>query len=174
MRTLATILVAASLVLTPTYKASTCDPCTTSDNGQAILRQFEGYYWKPYPDSAGRMTIGYGHLLRAGENFRYLTPAQAIKLLQTDLLPKEKAINADVPRKKYQIEFDALSCLVFNIGESAFHASHLRAHVQTDINVDPFWLEWDKITVNGKKEVSAGILARRKVELALYVSKVAH
>lgn len=172
MKTLAAILVAAGLTISLSYKHTECtSDCTTSRVGRAVLTSLEGYYPKCYKDSAGRWTIGYGHLIRPGDSCQFLRPADAIKLLQADLRPKEKAINADISRKKHQSEFDAVSILVFNIGESAFHASHLRPHIQQiDMDVGSLWLEWDKITVNGVKVPSKGLLYRRQIEYSLYTS----
>ncbi|MDE6477997.1 MAG: lysozyme [Alphaproteobacteria bacterium] len=85
-----------------------------------------------YDDATGRpvhkntlmpagATIGYGHLIRRGEDFgNGLTEAQATQLLQQDLTATydtiAKQINCDVLASMKQHEYDALVALVFNIG----------------------------------------------------------
>ena len=38
-----------------------------SDKGIALLKQLEGFRAKPYADSGGKMTVGYGHLMVPGD-----------------------------------------------------------------------------------------------------------
>ncbi len=85
-----------------------------------------------YDDSTGRpvtentplpagATIGYGHLIKRGENFRNgLNEPQATQLLYQDLTATydtiAKQIDYDVLVLMQQHEYDALVTLVFNIG----------------------------------------------------------
>ena len=168
MRTLAGILLAAGLALTPAYKASTCDDCQTSLIGKVVLRQLEGYMPICYKDSGGRYTLGYGHLMQSGEHCATLLPDQAENLLENDLRPKERAINTDlIYRTKKQTQFDSLILLVFNIGEYKFQQSHLLKAINTgeSINqIEPLWLEWDKVSGVTNK----GLSYRRGIEFSLY------
>lgn len=66
-------------------------------------------------------TIGYGHLVKPGEDFSAgLTEQQATKLLQQDLQATYNTINeqifADAISNMTQSQYDALVSLVFNIG----------------------------------------------------------
>ena len=38
-----------------------------SDKGISLLKTLEGFRGKPYPDSGGKMTVGYGHLIIPGD-----------------------------------------------------------------------------------------------------------
>lgn len=44
----------------------------------------EGYRSKPYKDSRGLWTIGFGHLIKKGENFKTLSSHDAVQLLRKD------------------------------------------------------------------------------------------
>lgn len=44
----------------------------------------EGYKARPYKDSRGLWTIGFGHLIKEGEDFTTLTPHDAVRLLRKD------------------------------------------------------------------------------------------
>lgn len=44
----------------------------------------EGYRSRPYKDSRGLWTIGFGHLIKEGENFKDLTPHKAVEMLRKD------------------------------------------------------------------------------------------
>lgn len=50
-----------------------------------LVKSFEGFSAKVYRDSAGLLTIGYGHLIKAGENFSVISEAQATEILYRDL-----------------------------------------------------------------------------------------
>lgn len=44
----------------------------------------EGYRAKPYKDSLGKWTVGFGHLIKEGETFDQLTPRVAVRILRKD------------------------------------------------------------------------------------------
>ncbi len=48
------------------------------------LVEDEGYRPKPYKDSLGKLTIGFGHLIKEGETFDDLTPHKAVEMLRKD------------------------------------------------------------------------------------------
>ena len=91
-------------------------------NGKHVI--YDDVTGKPVP--AGVLlpvgaTIGYGHLVKPGEDFSAgLTEQQATKLLQQDLQATYNTINeqisADAISNMTQSQYDALVSLVFNIG----------------------------------------------------------
>lgn len=106
----------------------------TSVRGLDLLTQFEGVRLHPYNDSGGACTIGVGHLIHKGlcgtrpdleAPFATITRADAMNLLANDVRDAEDAINHLVSVPLRVQHFDALVCLVFNIGGGAFKRSTL-------------------------------------------------
>ena len=108
-----------------------------SERGICRLKQFEGCVkinnrHVIYDDATGKpvpvgvplpvgATIGYGHLIKPGEDFSAgLTEQQATELLEQDLQATYNTINeqisADAISNMTQSQYDALVSLVFNIG----------------------------------------------------------
>lgn len=97
-----------------------------SRSGLELLAEFEGFSAIPYADSGGAMTIGYGHLILPGERWdEPLSKDEASWLLLGDAMFAEYAVNELATMPLTQNQFDALICLVFNIGASAFKRSTL-------------------------------------------------
>ena len=98
----------------------------TSDLGRELIELFEGYNNNPYRDCAGKLTIGYGHLIKPGESFSGgIDRATADQLMATDLSYAEAAINAAVTVGISQWEFDALVSFTYNLGVENFKSSTL-------------------------------------------------
>ena len=71
-----------------------------------------------------------------------------------------------------QNAFDACVSLAFNIGTAAFEASTVLRVINgsTEMPLDVAWELWDKDVQGGAKVVDPGLLARRKLEVALYLT----
>lgn len=92
-----------------------------------LTQACEGFEPTIYADAVGIATIGYGHVVLAGEDFSHgVNQHEAIGLLAEDLEKAAASVrrNIDVPLEQYQ--FDALVCFVFNLGGGALQASTLR------------------------------------------------
>ena len=141
-----------------------------SSKGSAFIRQWEGLSLDVYKDVAGYPTIGYGHLIKKGENFTKITKDQAIDLFLKDLAPFEEAINTLVQKNLLQHEFDALVSFVYNIGQGAFSKSTLLKYLNEGnfLLAYPEFLRWNKA---GGKEVQ-GLTNRRKAEQTLFVKGI--
>jgi len=96
-----------------------------SQAGIDSLKQFEGYSADKYQDVAGLWTIGYGHLIKPGENFETINEATAEKLLRQDIGIAERAVNELVTVDLTQGQYDALVSFVYNVGAGAFKKSTL-------------------------------------------------
>lgn len=97
-----------------------------STKGLSLIKQHEGLRLFPYRDPIGLMTIGYGHLIKAGEVFPpKITEAEAEALLIKDTEIAQRAVRENVKVPLTQNQFDALASLVFNIGAGAFKSSTL-------------------------------------------------
>lgn len=123
----------------------------------------------PLPAGA---TIGYGHLIKSGEDFRGgIDEDIANELLRTDLLVAERAVNNTVTAKLRQNQFDALVMLCFNIGVRNFANSTVVKYINNPNfksvrypTLAAAWRAWNRI--GGR--VSVGLVRRRDVELNIY------
>ena len=86
-----------------------------------MLKRHEGLKLERYKDSAGNATIGYGHLIKPGENLTKITKDRAEAILEEDIeiaegtvnkLP-EKILSNLNPRRK-----EVLINMAFNLGGS--------------------------------------------------------
>jgi GH24 family phage-related lysozyme (muramidase) len=147
-----------------------------SEKGLNLLKTWEqgpngGFASTIYSCSAGKRTIGYGHVITADEDIKEpISEATAEELLKKDVSVAEDAVNRYVKIILSQNRYDALVCFVFNVGVGNFEKSTLLSFVNNQLfdKVPDQFLCWNKITVNGKKEVSEGLTNRRKAELALW------
>jgi lysozyme len=141
----------------------------TSQVGIDFIKGFESFEPKPYRCSANRLTIGYGHVIRSGEDLTVLTEPQASDLLAKDLERFEADVLGAVDVPLEQNQFDALVSLAFNIGGGAFKGSTLvRMLNEHDYAsaADQF-LRWDKC--NGKP--LAGLTRRRQAEAKMFLGE---
>lgn len=148
--------------------------------GRRLLEVLEAFEPKLYDDQGDKPTIGYGHLvtaaeLAAGTFARGLTREEAAQLLTRDVERFESCVRRRVARGLEQHQFDALVCLVFNIGEPRFVESTvlLRVNDGADVLVPEAWRRWKFITKDGEKVVSNGLVKRRNAELALWAGDLA-
>ena len=169
-----------------------------SAKGLALLKEFEKFERKAYVCPAGKLTIGYGHVIQdSEENLKtaVLTEAQASTLLQRDLVRFEKAVFKAVMVPLTQHQFDALVLLCFNIGPGSlrmgtgFAGSSVAAAINSkcaESTIRTNWYKWNKVdgTTDGKdndgdgridepgeKKVAPGLVVRRQREADLYFSK---
>ena len=91
-----------------------------------LLVKFEGKRNKAYQDSKGLWTIGVGHLIRPTEQHllhAILTDDQVEELFKNDLRWCDEAIVSSVKVSITQNQYDALTSLCFNIGDTNFKKS---------------------------------------------------
>lgn len=98
-----------------------------SQKGIDLIKKFEGFSATPYRCPAGKMTIGYGHVVQAErEKFNApITEADAERILRNDVKIAEKAVNELIKVPLTQEQFDALVSFTFNVGGGAFKNSTL-------------------------------------------------
>jgi len=147
----------------------------TSDEGIALIKDFEGCWLTAYPDpgtGGAPWTIGYGWTLPVdGKPVRpgmTIDQATADRLLKTGLVSYEKDVLKIVKVKLTQGQFDALVSFAYNIGSRALSTSTLLKKLNAgDIKgaADEF-LRWNK--AGGK--VLNGLTRRREAERALFLS----
>ena len=141
----------------------TYDPAIASD----FVKQWEGRELKAYRCSAGKWTIGYGHVNGVQEGDE-ISPAEAEQLLVEDLTAISDDLNrlVNVPVSKGQ--YVALLSLAFNVGASAVKKSTLLFHLNHK-RYDEASAEFDKWIYAGGK-VSEGLKRRRAAERELFES----
>lgn len=151
-----------------------CEPCSISDTGLALIRNFEGYSPFVYKDIAGKETIGFGHLILPGESFKEpLLPEAANELLRDDVGEHEGHVNGRVTVELQQHQFDALTSWTFNLGPGSLSRSTMlkRVNARRHQDVPPEMLRWNKARQNGVLKTSRGLTRRRKAEGAMYAGE---
>ena len=159
-----------------------------SDNGINILKRFEGRVkiggkHVIYDDKTGKpvdsnkelpkgATIGYGHLIKSGEDFRKgITEKQATEILRSDILTAEFAVKDNITVPLSQNQYDALVSLAYNIGAKNFAGSTVVKYVN-DSNyhntkyptLESAWKAWNK---SGVRKMP-GLSNRRHQEFSLF------
>ena len=141
-----------------------------STRGIDLIKQFEGYSSKAYPDPAtggAPWTIGYG-TTKGVKPGMVITAEQAEKMLRDDVAKFESGVSSLVTAPTTQGQFDAMVSLAYNIGLGNFGKSTLlkkhNARCYT-CAADQFRV-WNR--ANGK--VMNGLTKRRAAERQVYMS----
>jgi lysozyme len=138
-----------------------------SDKGIEFIKQWEKLALDAYNDGAGYMTIGFGHRIRDGENFKRIDEEKARDLLMSDVEDVEVALTDCIERDISQEQFDAVCSLGFNIGITAFKRSKLLYKLNTGRPFRECVTEFDKWVFAGSKKM-AGLIKRRAAERRLF------
>ena len=141
-----------------------------SQKGIELIKQFEGYSSKAYPDPAtggAPWTIGYG-TIKGVKPGMIITAEQAEKMLRDDVAKFESGVSSLITAPTTQGQFDAMVSLAYNIGLGNFGKSTLlkkhNARCYT-CAADQFRV-WNR--ANGK--VMNGLTKRRAAERQVYMS----
>lgn len=140
-----------------------------SQRGIDLIKQFEGYSSKAYPDPAtggAPWTIGYG-TTKGVKPGMVITAEQAEKMLRDDVAKFESGVSSLITAPTTQGQFDAMVSLAYNIGLGNFGKSTLlkkhNARCYT-CAADQFRV-WNR--ANGK--VMNGLTKRRAAEREVYM-----
>lgn len=141
-----------------------------SQRGIDLIKQFEGYSSRAYPDPAtggAPWTIGYG-TTKGVKPGMVITAQQAEKMLRDDVAKFESGVSSLITAPTTQGQFDAMVSLAYNIGLGNFGKSTLlkkhNARCYT-CAADQFRV-WNR--ANGK--VMNGLTKRRAAERQVYMS----
>jgi lysozyme len=123
-----------------------------------------------YRDQGGVWTIGWGHTgpeIQAGVKW---TQAQADAALQADLDSRVTRLRTLCAKPLGDNQFSALLSLGYNIGMANLGGSSaLRLANEGSFDAVPAAIAlWNKITVNGAKQLNRGLIGRRAAECALW------
>lgn len=147
----------------------------TSQEGIDLIKGFEEFRSHSYQDSVGIWTIGYGSTRYA--TGKHVGPNEQIAETVADILLTQKIHQNDQVMNQVikvtipQNQWDALSSLMYNIGDGAFSTSTLLRVLNSGDHTaaSAHFLDWDRITLHGEKIVAPGLLNRRKKEQALFL-----
>ena len=137
--------------------------------GLGLIKRFESFQAKVYRCPAGYQTIGYGHLIRRGENLpEVLTKGAADDLLLRDVALVEASLSRLISVPLQTNQYDALASFTFNLGGGALQRSSLRHKVnrQEHDEVPGEFMKW--IMADGRK--LKGQFLRRQAEVELWTS----
>ena len=142
----------------------------------SLIKAFEGCRLKPYKDSAGVPTIGYGTIQYPSGTAvtmkdKPISKDDAEYLLMFEMSKKAEAI-APAVRRPTLHQAAAMLSLAYNIGSGAFKTSSvLRKFNEGDFPgaADAF-LMWDKATVDGKLVPVPGLHNRRAAERDFFLT----
>ena len=138
-----------------------------SESGIKFIKSFESYSSQIYICQAGYRTIGYGHLLKDDENFRYLSKAEAEDLLEQDLFFAQRAVLRLIHQDLKQHQLDMLVSFTFNLGVGALQRSALRSRINRgeNIYVQQEFERW----IYAKGKILPGLVRRRRWEAQIYL-----
>jgi lysozyme len=145
----------------------------TSMAGVNAIKQFEGLRVKTYRDIAGKLTIGYGHLVKEGDGIvegEIISVVEATAFLVRDLEWAEQCITKNVHTQLTQNEFDALVSFVYNVGCPNFSHSTMLLYLNNG-NKNAAGQEFVKWKFAGGVN-SPGLLARREKERDIFLKGV--
>jgi len=144
----------------------------TSPKGIHLILSSEGFSSKPYLDSAGIPTIGYGNTYYPGGKKvtikdSPITREKATELFASVLPAYEKIVNSKIKITLTQNQFDALVSHTYNTGGSDTLFSLINKKADSETIRD--WFTSRYTTAGGK--VLSGLVKRRKLEADLFFSK---
>lgn len=132
-----------------------------------FLTEHEGFKPTPYRCPAGKLTIGFGHLIQPNESYTRITQAQALELLKKDVAKREAVVDRLVTVPLTDGQRIALVSFVFNAGEHAFAKSTLLRKLNAGDYAGAA-KEFPKWKYAGGK-VSKGLVNRRKAEVGMFL-----
>lgn len=141
--------------------------------GVEAIRQDEGLRLSAYTDTGDLWTIGFGHLIKPGEEYLLgltLTRTQAEQLFRSDLREHEGYVNQYITRSMSQSEFNAILSLMYNIGPGNFTRTGMPRLIQAKAGRDKLGPVWMQHVKDRKGNTLQGLIDRRKDELDLYYS----
>ena len=143
---------------------------TISQKGIALIKNFEGFVDHIYTCPAGKLTIGYGHVVENPASFpSTISQKEADTLLMIDIAKFIRLVQAHVKVSLTQGQFDALVCFAFNTGRLG-KTMLQKLNAKDYLGCSQEFLRWVYATVEGKKVKLFGLVKRREAEKALFLS----
>lgn len=143
-----------------------------SQKGIDLIKYFTECNLSSYYNTANVLAIGYGHTGKDVKRNMKITQEQAEALLQNDLAHVEYMLNVRFvgDLKLKQNQYDAVCSFVYSIGVHAFLKSTMFALLMKKDyeNASNQFARWNKVTKDGRKEVSQKLTTRRVAEKELF------
>ena len=135
-----------------------------------LIKQFEALRLNAYQDSVGVWTIGWGHTKDVYGGMK-ITEHGARQFLIDDLAIAAASVNRAIKKPMTDNEFGAFLSLTHNIGVGAFAKSTAarKFNAGDKQGAAKAILLWNKITIDGKKIVSNGLVNRRADEARYFL-----
>lgn len=145
---------------------------TISKKGLDLIKKYEGLRLEAYKDSAGILTIGYGHTKTVKPGM-VINQDMANLLLKTDVMDAETAVRDLVNIELTQNQFDALVSFVFNVGRRNFERSTLLKKLNDGkiLEAGEEFMKWTKARQPGGLRELPGLVKRRAEEKVLFLSE---
>ncbi len=132
------------------------------------IKEHEGFAeGKAYICPGGHRTVGYGHIIRKGENFTQVTKAQADSILRADFNEALRVLDANITLEGSKRL--SMAHFVFAKGIGSFNKSTLKKKILKSEPIDDEITKWCYYTnAKGKKIKSQHALNIRNWELEMY------
>ncbi|MBK8909034.1 MAG: lysozyme [Rhodospirillales bacterium] len=142
-----------------------------TNQGLDLIKRFEGFSATIYRCAGGWPTIGFGHVVRDGEQERFvggIGETEAEDLLIQDVGTAERAVLRLIRVPLTDGQFNALVSFTYNLGAGSLQRSTLRRKVNRKEHgaVPAEFRRW--VFAGGRK--LKGLIRRREAEAALYAS----
>lgn len=142
------------------------------NKGLDLIKQFEGFSSKPYLDSVGVPTIGYGFTYypdgkRVTINDYSISEEHATTLLAEIIKPYEIGVDSMTRDDITQNQFNALVSFAYNLGLKSLQGSTLLKKVNRNPNDKTIKDEFLKWVNSGGKKLQ-GLVNRRNKEAEVY------
>jgi len=140
-----------------------------------LIKRFEGLSLTKYKCPAGYPTIGYGHVIKDGEEWLNagISKEQAEDLLEDDLVSYIMGVKKLVKVKISDHAFGALISFAYNLGLDSLRISTLLKKInlkQMEAAGDEI-MKWIKIKKDGKFVTLPGLVNRRRAERICLLTK---
>lgn len=142
----------------------------TGETGLNLIKGYEGLRMSAHYAPSEQWTVGYGHLSTARHGMS-VTEHEAERLLREDVKPIEALIAETVRAPLNQNEHDALTSLIFSIGEENWRRSTVLRKLNSGdkLGAAAAFELWTRARVNGELASLDGLVRRRAAEKSLFL-----
>ena len=162
---------------------------TIDKKGFDFIKNWEKFESKPYKCPAGKMTIGFGHVILDKETFDLegISLSKAEELLRVDIAKRTHWTNSNITKPLTQNQFNALISIAFNstndgdlikVAPTAIGFLNLGEYDKAAIELFSkekglvFITTKDKATGERRKSLVQGLVNRRKAEWDMWNDRV--
>jgi lysozyme len=144
-----------------------------SDKGAALIQEFEGFSAKPYLDTNGVWTIGYGTQHGVTKDSKPITSVQAHEILRDECDERFGPVINKLKLPLTQSQFDALVCISYNVGPGILDSDTTLGYLLRKrewIRAADAFLLYDKAEWKGEMTRLGGLTRRRTAERKMFLN----